>query len=116
VYTDKEVMTNRSDIIIKNKKEKSCILIDVAIPADRNVTRKEAEKRLKYQSLCTEIQQMWNMKCMSIPVVAGATGMVTKGLKKNLEAISGKHSIDALQTTDILGTSHIIWKVLQSET
>jgi hypothetical protein len=36
---------------------------------------------------------MWNMNCMIIPVVIGATGIVTKGLKKNLEAISGKLSI-----------------------
>jgi hypothetical protein len=59
---------------------------------------------------------MWNMKCMIIPVVIGATGIVTKALKKNLEAIPGRHSIDSLQKTAILGTSHVIWKVLQSET
>jgi hypothetical protein len=32
--------------------------IDVAIPADRNVVQKEAEKKLKYKSLYIEIQQM----------------------------------------------------------
>jgi hypothetical protein len=30
-------------------------LIDVEIPADRNVVQKEAEKKLKYKSLCIEI-------------------------------------------------------------
>jgi hypothetical protein len=59
---------------------------------------------------------MRNMKCMIIPVVTGSNGIVTKGLKKNLEAIPGKHSMDSLQKTAILGTSHIIRKVLQSET
>jgi hypothetical protein len=49
-------------------------------------------------------------------VVIGATGTVTRGLRKNLEAIPGKHSIDSLQKTAILGTSHIIQKVFQSET
>jgi len=38
---------NRPDMIIKNRKEKTCTLIDVAIPADRNVVQKEAEKKLK---------------------------------------------------------------------
>ena len=33
-YTQREVTANRPDIIIKNKKEKTCTLIDVAIPAD----------------------------------------------------------------------------------
>ena len=40
---------NRPDIIIKNKKEKTCTLIDVAIPADRNVGAKESGKEVKIQ-------------------------------------------------------------------
>ena len=36
-------------------------------------------------------------------------------LNENLETIPGKHSIDSLQKTAILGTSHIIRKVLQCE-
>ena len=44
VHTDGEFTANRPDIIIKNKKEKTCILIDMAIPAHRNVAQKEAEK------------------------------------------------------------------------
>jgi hypothetical protein len=40
---------------------------------------------------------------------------VTRSLKKNLEAVPGKHSIDSLQKTAILGTSHIIRKVLQCD-
>ena len=43
-HTHREVTANRPDIIIKNKKEKTCTPIDVAIPADRNVVQKEAEK------------------------------------------------------------------------
>jgi hypothetical protein len=37
---------------------------------------------------------MWNIKCMIIPVVIWATGIVIQGLKKNLEAIPRKQSID----------------------
>ena len=36
-------------------------------------------------------------------------------LKENLETIPRKHSIDSLQKTAILGTSHAIRKVLQCE-
>jgi hypothetical protein len=50
-----------------------------------------------------------------MPVICGATTIVTKGLKKNLEAISEKHSTDSLPKTAVLGT-HILRKVLQSET
>jgi hypothetical protein len=36
-HTDREVMANRPDIITENKREKTCILIDVAMPVDRNL-------------------------------------------------------------------------------
>ena len=80
----------------------------MAIPADRNA--KGSGKEVKYKSLRIEIQRMWNLKCTIIPVIIGATGIVTRSLRKNLEAVPGKHSIDSLQKTAILGTSHTIRK------
>jgi fructose-1,6-bisphosphatase/sedoheptulose 1,7-bisphosphatase-like protein len=88
----------------------------VAVPSDRNVVQKEAEKKLKCKSLGIEIQRIRNLKCMIVPVIIGATGIVTESLSENLEAMPGKHSIESLQKTAILGTSHIIRKVLQCET
>jgi hypothetical protein len=35
----RDILANRPDIIIKNKKDKTCLLIDVAIPSDKNVTQ-----------------------------------------------------------------------------
>ena len=45
---------------------------------------------------------MWNLKCTIIPIAIGATGIVTGSLRKSLEAVPGKHSIDSLQKTAIL--------------
>ena len=42
-----------------------------------------------YYYSCIEIQRMWDMECMIIPAITGATGIVTKGLKKKLEALTG---------------------------
>jgi hypothetical protein len=112
VQTHREVLANRPDIIIKNIKDKICLLTDVAIPSDRNLIQKESENKLKYKHLSIEIQRMWNIKCFVIPVITGATG-----IQKYLETVPGKHSIDSLQKkTAVLGTSHITRKVLQSET
>jgi hypothetical protein len=47
------------------------MLIDVAIPGDRNVIKKGAEKILKCKDLITEIQRMWSVKAIVIPVVIG---------------------------------------------
>jgi hypothetical protein len=46
VNTEREVAANRPDVIIKNKNEKTCTLMDVAIAAERNVVQKEAGKKL----------------------------------------------------------------------
>jgi hypothetical protein len=48
--------------------------------------------------------------------ITEATQIITKCFKKNLEAIPVKNSLDSLQKIAILGTSHIIWAALQSET
>jgi hypothetical protein len=36
------------------------------------------------------------MKCVIIPVVHGASGIVTEVLEKNVEAVPGKHSINSV--------------------
>jgi hypothetical protein len=37
-----------------------------------------------------------NLKCTFTPVITGAIGIVMRSLRKNLEDIPGKHSIDSL--------------------
>jgi len=49
VHTDREVTANRPDVISKNKKEKTCVLIDVAMPAEVNVVQTEVGKKAKMQ-------------------------------------------------------------------
>ena len=56
-----------------------------------------------------------SMNCVAVPVVTAAIGTATKGVKINVEAAQAKRSAVSLQKTAILGTSHIIRKVLQCE-
>jgi hypothetical protein len=58
VRTDRTVPKNKPDIIIRANKQETCMLIDVAIPEDINVIKKEAEKILKYKDIIIEIQRM----------------------------------------------------------
>jgi hypothetical protein len=51
IQMDRDVLANRPDIIVKNKMDKTCLLIDVAIPSDKNVIKKEAQNKLKYKNL-----------------------------------------------------------------
>jgi hypothetical protein len=55
---------------------------------------------------------MWNVKTRVIPVIIGATGTISKSLKKYVSNIPGNQEVKELQKTDILGTAHILRKVL----
>ena len=87
------------------------MLIDVAVPGDRTVIKKEAQI-LKYKDLTIEIHPMWNVKAKVIPAEIGATGTISKSLRQYLNNIGGKHEIKELQKTAILGTTNIVRKVL----
>jgi hypothetical protein len=52
------------------------MLIEVAVPGDRNVIQKEAEGISKYKDLTKQIQRMWNVKTRVIQVIIGATGTI----------------------------------------
>jgi hypothetical protein len=55
---------------------KICLLMDVAVPSERNVTEYEAEKDLKYKNVSIEIRRMLNMKCFVISIITGDTGIL----------------------------------------
>jgi hypothetical protein len=55
---------------------------------------------------------MWNAKTRVIPVIPGATGTISKSFRKYVSNITGNHEVRDLQETAILGTAHILRKVL----
>jgi hypothetical protein len=76
VQTDR-TNPNKPDIIIHDNEKRTCMLIDVAIPGDRNVIKKEAEKVLKYKDLTIQIPHIWKVKTNIIPVIIGTTGTIS---------------------------------------
>ena len=89
-----------------------CRLIDVAISGDKSVIETEAEKIFKNKSLTIEIQRMWNVTTKLVPEITGATETTSKYFRKFLSNKPGKHKIKELQKTTILGSAHILRKVL----
>ena len=112
IHTDREIKANRPDIVIRLKKEKISLLIDISVPSDRNTSLKVAEKLGKYKDLEIEISRMWDTKTFTIPVIIGALGLVKKGTEKFIERIPGNIKIQSIQKTALLGTAHILRKVL----
>ena len=58
------------------------------------------------------IQRVWKVKTSVIPVIIGATGTISKSFRIYISNIPGKHEVKELQKTAILGTAHILRKVL----
>jgi hypothetical protein len=47
-----------------------------------------------------------------IPVIIGATGTISKSCRKYVSTIPGNHEVREVQKTALLGTAHILRKVL----
>jgi hypothetical protein len=56
---------------------------------------------------------MWSVKTKLIPVITGATGTISKAFRKYVSNIPGHHEVKELHKTAILGTAHILRKVLK---
>jgi len=74
--------------------------------------KKKAKKIVKCKDLSIEVECLWNVKTKVTPVITGATGTISKLYRKYLSNVLGKHEIKELQKTALLGTAHILWKVL----
>ena len=85
-------------------------IIDFANPGDQNIAIKEQEKIDKYQDLKIELQKVWNVKVVVIPVVIGALGTMLKNYYIN--QIDNPVDIISIQKTAILGTAYILQRVL----
>ena len=115
VHTHKTVKANKPDIIIRDRARKKCMLIDMAIPSDRNLSVKAAEKLFKYKDLEIEITKMWGLKTKTVPVVVGALGVLKEPIEKHIDKIPRKINITELQKIALLVSSHILRKVLSIE-
>ena len=114
IPTDKNVKCNRPDITIHDTKKRTCMFIDVAIPACRNVVKKEAEKIVKYRDLEIEIQKSWNLaKISTIPVIVGALGTTCVSISEYIKSISPNIEFRIIQKTALLGTAHILRSFLK---
>ena len=115
IQTEMKIEHNKPDLVLLDKKERICYIIDVACPFDTRVEKKEKEKFEHYTDLKYELLKVWNTevtKVYIIPIVIGALGIVTKNIVKYLEKIDFKPGLEPLQKACLLGTARIIRKVL----
>ena len=85
-------------------------MIDVAVPADKNISFKEFQKLSKYKDLEIEVTKMWKLKTKTILVVTGALGMIKKGTQNLIDQIPGKPPLREMQKIVLTSTAHILTK------
>ena len=102
------------DLIIINRKERICKIVDFAGSADHRIKLKECEKKDKYLDFARELNKLWNKKVSIVPIVIGAFATVTKGLLKGLEDLEVSGQVETIQTTALLKTARILRKVLET--
>ena len=112
VNTDRTITAKKADIIVKDSVSSTCKLIDMTVPSDRNIAVKETEKKSKYKDLELEVQRMWHLKTVLIPVVVGALGTVKKGMVENIKKVSERATMTEIQKICMLGSARILRKVL----
>ena len=61
INIDRKIEANRPEITIKNFEENTYIMIDVTVPADKNIYFKQFHKLSKYIELETELTKMWKL-------------------------------------------------------
>ena len=100
-------------MVVVDKKERSCKIIDFAIPGDRRIEEKEKDKIEKYQDQGRESQRIWNVKVKIIPLVVGSLGAIPKQFDNRLKQIGITVGTAQVQKTVLLGMARILRKVLE---
>ena len=76
MQTDHPNVARRLDLMLINKKKRTCHKVDFSIPVDHQVKIKESEE--KYLDFAWELRNLWNMEVTVIPIVVGVLGIVSK--------------------------------------
>ena len=114
IQTDHLIPARRANLIIINKEERICKIVDFAVPADYRINLKECEKKDKYLDFARELKKLWNMKMTIVPIVIGAFGTITKGLLKGLEDLEVGEQVKTIQMTALLRITRILRRVLET--
>ena len=113
IQTDHVIEARRPDLVVVDKKERSCKIIDFAVPGDSRIEEKEKDKIEKYQELGRELQKIWNVKVKIIPLVVGSLGAIPKQFGNRLKQIGIAVGTAQVQKTVLLVTARILRKVLE---
>ena len=80
---DHVIEARRPDLVVVDKKERSCKIIDFVVLGDSRIEEKEKDKIEIYQDLGRELGKICNVKVKIIPLVVGSLGSIPKQFGKD---------------------------------
>ena len=103
---------NKPDIVLWKKKECKCYIIDICVCLDVNIDKNIKQKLDNYLSLAAELKRLYEQYTFEIlPIVIGATGLVTKKTFEVFESLGIQNVEDTIlkcQKGALLGTMKIV--------
>ena len=118
IWWDRKIETltsckhNKPDIVLWRLSEKKCYVIDICVCMDVNIEKNIQTKKDNYLPLTAELKRLYDTFTFEVvPVVLGATGLVTTHLGKALEKIGVKNIPEVTnqcQKAALLGTLKVV--------
>ena len=115
IHMDHEIAAKKPEIVIKDHETMACKLIDRTVQSDRYTSVRVIAKLSEYKDLEIEVTRMCGMSTETVPLVIGALGVIKRGLEEQTGKILGSINISELQKIMLLGTSHILRRVLSTK-
>ena len=105
IQTDHDIEAQRPDLAVVDKMDRSCKIINFAVPGDSRIEGKEKDKIEKYQDLGRELQRIWNVKLKIMPLLVGSQ------FGNRLNQIGITVGTALVQKTALLETARILRQV-----
>ena len=115
VKTAPPVRHNKPDLVVWKKRDKTCFVIDVCVPLDQNIQQNEKLRQDRYVALTVGLKRIYPEYTYTVvPIVLGATGLVTNSLVQNLRTLGFNNDgemtelVRKLQTKALVGSMRIV--------
>ena len=117
ITTSPRVKHNKPDIVIWDLLKKHCTIVDICVPLDINVKNQEKMKVDTYAPLIVGLLRIYPSYSFEVvPIVVGATGLVTDSLVTNVRKILGVKKVEEivsnLQQKALIGSMRVLKSAL----
>jgi len=101
----KRILANGTDIVLRDRKEKTCVLISISMTDDPDVNTKGNETLSNCSDLEIDDGRMWKARTKIVPIIIVALGTMKKGLGRNLQLLPSHPASLELHKITLMSTA-----------